>query len=170
MNLTAAILQEHSKKQKDKIVRWIGDDQKRFDELIKLFLESKDPIIRQRAGWPLSYAAEAHPALVKKHMSKLAATFRKPGVHEAVTRNIARIFQCVGLPEKIHGPIMDASFQLVCDPKEKPASKAFALTVLERLAAIYPEIKPELKLAIEERWDTESAAFRSRAKKILKKL
>jgi hypothetical protein len=48
------------------------------------------------------------------------------------------------------------------------AIKAFALTVLQNLSAVYPDIKPELKLIIEERWPHETAAFHSRARKILK--
>ncbi len=37
MNLRSEILKEHSKKQTDKIVRYIGTDQKKFDELVELF-------------------------------------------------------------------------------------------------------------------------------------
>jgi len=42
--------------------------------------------------------------------------------------------------------------------------------VLENLSKQYPEIKHELKVIIEERWDYETAAFHSRAKRILKNL
>ena len=38
MDLREMILKEHSKKQADKIIRWIGEDQKKFDALVKLFL------------------------------------------------------------------------------------------------------------------------------------
>ena len=48
--------------------------------------------------------------------------------------------------------------------------KAFSLTVLQHLAALYPDIKPELRLVIEEQWEQAAPAFRSRAKKILKEL
>jgi hypothetical protein len=34
----------------------------------------------------------------------------------------------------------------------------------------FPEIRQELKTIIEDRWDFETAAFRSRAKKIFKEL
>ena len=47
------------------------------------------------------------------------------------------------------------------------AVKAFSLTILQNLSRQYPDIIPELKLIIEERWEHETAAFRSRAKKIL---
>jgi hypothetical protein len=36
MNLREEIVKEHSKAQKDKIVKWIGHDQKRFDQLFGL--------------------------------------------------------------------------------------------------------------------------------------
>ena len=39
MNLEETILKEHSKKQCDKIVRYIGISQERFAELMKLFFE-----------------------------------------------------------------------------------------------------------------------------------
>jgi hypothetical protein len=50
-----------------------------------------------------------------------------------------------------------------------PASavKAFSLGIRDNLSKQYPEILQELKTIIEDRWDAETAAFRSRAKKIL---
>ncbi|MES1217149.1 MAG: hypothetical protein ABUT20_16670, partial [Bacteroidota bacterium] len=53
---------------------------------------------------------------------------------------------------------------------EAIAIKAFSLTVLEKLSHQYPEIKKELKLVIEDRWNYETAAFHSRARKILKEI
>jgi len=61
-------------------------------------------------------------------------------------------------------------FGFIVDVKEEIAVKAFSLTILENLSKQYPEIKHELKVIIEERWDYETAAFHSRAKKILKNL
>ena len=66
-----------------------------------------------------------------------------------------------------HGEVMNTCFEFVADPETLPAIKASSLTVLEKLAEKYPDIKPELKLIIEERWPYESAAFKSRARKIL---
>jgi hypothetical protein len=64
---------------------------------------------------------------------------------------------------------MNTCFDFVADHETLPAIKAFSLTILENLSAVYPDIKAELKLVIEERWPHETAAFKSRAKKILKK-
>ena len=65
---------------------------------------------------------------------------------------------------------MNLCFDYIISPGEKPAIKAFSLTVLQHLSKQYPEIKQELKTIIEDRREFESAAFKSRAKKILKEL
>ena len=54
------------------------------------------------------------------------------------------------------------------DRQGRYAVKVFSLTILAGLAADYPDIRSELKLLIEEQWDTSTPAFRSRAKAALK--
>jgi len=169
MKLREQLLKEHSRANCDKIVKWIGSDQKRFDELVFIFLNEEYRLV-QHAAWPLSYAAINHPQLVKKHFAKLVKNLKKPGIHDAVKRNTVRLLQEIEIPEKYHGEIMDACFSYIVSPNEPVAVKAFSLTVLERLSHLYPEIKNELKVVIEERWDYETAAFHSRARKILKKM
>ncbi|HEX7903159.1 MAG TPA: hypothetical protein VF487_04700 [Chitinophagaceae bacterium] len=166
MDLRKTILAVHSKAQSDKIVKWIGSDQQRFDELFNLFITDEYRVV-QRAAWPLSYAAEAHPSFITKHFSGLVKNLGKPGLHDAVKRNTLRILQDIPIPKKFHGEVMNFCFAYITNPKEKPAVKAFSLTVLQNLSRQYPEIKNELKVIIESQWENESAAFRSRAKKIL---
>jgi hypothetical protein len=170
MNLREAIMEEHSKTQKDKIVKWVGNNQQRFDQLFKLFINDKDEVVTQRAGWPLSYVVEAHPALIHKHFKPLLRNLEKQGLHNAIKRNSIRLLQDLAIPERFQGDVMNICFAYVTDPQEKPAIKTFSLTVLQKFARQYPEIKNELKVIIESQWDNESAAFRSRAKKILKEL
>lgn len=169
MNLREEILAEHSKTQTNKIIAWVGSSQKRFDELVNLFLNDEYRVT-QRAGWPLSYIASAHPQLVKKHMQVLVETLHKEKIHNAVKRNIVRFLQEVPIPENLHGEVMDICFSFIADVNEAIAVKAFSLSILEKLAKIYPEINNELLVVIEERWDYETAAFHSRARKIIKKI
>jgi hypothetical protein len=168
MKLRDQILKEHSKTNCDAIVNWVGDSQQRFDELFRLFLSDEYKLV-QRAGWPLGYAAIAHPQLMKKHFSKLLKNLQRPGLHNSVKRNTIRLLQEMPIPARFQGPVMNVCFEYICSPTEAVAVKAFALTVLDNLSKQYPEIKPELKTIIEDRWDYESAAFRVRAKKILKR-
>lgn len=169
MDLRATILKEHSKANCNKIVRWIGKDPARFDELFNLFLHDEYRVV-QRAAWPISYLVIDHPALIRKHFKALLKKMKEPGVHDAVKRNALRLLQEIDIPVKYQGEIMNACFDYISSPTEKAAIKAFSLTVLENLSVQYPEIRPELKTIIEERWEYESAAFKSRARKILKKI
>lgn len=169
MDLRTSILAEHSKKQTNKIIKWIGHDQQRFDELFKLFLNDEYRVV-QRAAWPLSYCVIDHPQLIQKHFSKLVKNLQKPGIGDSVKRNTVRLLQHITIPEKHHGALMDICFNYISDPQEKVAVKAFSLSILQNLCRQYPEIRQELKTIIEDRWDYETAAFRSRAKKLLKEL
>jgi hypothetical protein len=166
MNLREQLLKEHSRANCDTIVHWIDDRQERFDELFQLFLCDEYRVV-QHAAWPLSYAVINHPQLIKKHFTKLIANLGKPGIHAAVKRNTMRLLQDIDIPKKYHGRIMDACFKYIATPTEPVAVKAFSLTVLERLSFHYPDIIPEIKLLIEENYDSQTPAFRVRAKKFL---
>lgn len=167
MDLRETILREHSKKNCDKIVSWVGNDKKRFDQLFNLFLNDEYRVT-QRAAWPLSYCAILHPSLIKNNFDKLINNLNKPGLHDSIKRNTVRLLQHVNIPEKQEGTVMEVCFKYVQSPREPVAIKAFSLTILSKLAKKYPEIIPEIKLIIEEQIHQQSAAFKSRAKKFLK--
>ena len=65
---------------------------------------------------------------------------------------------------------MNNCFSFIESNTTAVAIRAFSFTTLYNLSKLYPEIENELKLVIEERWNNETAAFKSRAKKILKEL
>ena len=81
MKLRDTILKVHSKANCEKIVKWIGDDQKKFDELFYLFLNDEYRVV-QRAAWPVSCCVEENPTFIKKHFIKLLQNLNKPGIHE----------------------------------------------------------------------------------------
>ena len=168
MDIHDALLAEHSKSQTNRIVHWIGDDQRRFDELFSLFYNDNG-LISQRAAWSLSYAVAAHPEFITKHFGKLLRKLKQKTNHDAIKRNGIRLLQNISIPVKYQGEVMNLCFDYITDPKEKPAVKAFSLTVLQHLSRQYPEISNELKVVIESQWENESAAFKSRARKILGK-
>ena len=49
MNLHAAILKEHTKAQTDRIVKYVGNDPKRFAELMQLFLKGEPRVVQRSA-------------------------------------------------------------------------------------------------------------------------
>jgi len=169
MNIRAELLKEHSKEQANKISDYACTSKKTFDELMQCFLD-KQYRVAQRAAWSVSIAAQKKPEIIQPYISTLVAQLQNKEVHDAVIRNSVRILQQVEIPEILHGEVMNACFQFIETPATPAAIKAFSLTTLFNLSKLYPEIKPELKLIIEELWDTETAAFKSRGKKILSEL
>lgn len=166
MELRETILAEHSKAQTNAIVKWVGNSQERFDALFHLFLTDEYRVV-QRAAWPLSYCVIGHPQFIEKHFKELINNLHNPKLPGAVKRNTLRLLQHLEIPEEFHGEIMNLCFDYITSPDEPAAVKAFALTILQNLAQSYPEIKDEVKIIIEDRWEVESPAFRSRAKKFL---
>ena len=126
MDLQGEILKEHSKKQCDKIFRWVGKSQKRFDDLFHLFLTGQYRVI-QRAAWPVSYCVIAHPEFIKHNFSKLIKNLHKDGLHDSVKRNTVRLLQYVEIPEKYQGEVLDICFNYISSPSEPVAVKAFSL-------------------------------------------
>jgi hypothetical protein len=169
MDLLRSIEKEHSKTQCEKIIKYVGGDKERFAELMQVFLNGEYRV-SQRAAWPLSICVEKNPELITPWFKQVLPLLKKPGVHIAVVRNVVRLLQHVQIPKRFHGQVMNDCFEFIADNDTPPAIKAFSLTILENLSVSYPDIKPELKLIIEERWPYETAAFHSRARKVLKKL
>jgi hypothetical protein len=166
MDILQSLQKEHSKKQTDRIVNYVGADKERFGVLIGLFFGGEYRIT-QRAAWPLSYCVRAHPSLIGPYFKQLLDNLERPDIPVAVVRNTVRLLQDVTIPTKFHGRVMSTCFDFIQSVETPIAVKAFSLTILSHLAADYPDIRGELKLIIEEQWEHSTAAFRSRAKKVL---
>jgi hypothetical protein len=169
MNLREEILKEHSRRQADKIIRWVGDDPQKFEELVKLFLKGEYRVT-QRAGWPLSDIAIAYPHLIARHLKKLLLNLDKPNLHNAVLRNTLRLLQFVKIPRPLQGLAAETAFRLLNDKKQPVAIRVFAMSVIGNLCAGHPELKQELKLSIEEQIPYGSPGFKARARMVLKQV
>jgi hypothetical protein len=169
MKLHEQILASRSKSQVNKLVKWVGRSQQRFDELMNIFLHDRNPALH-RAGWALSNCVEHHPHLVSRHIRKLLKNLQQGDHHPSTRRYIVKMVQDGAIPKPLHGLVMDQCIRCVESPSEAIAVKAYAWTVLEKLLPLYPEIAGELKTIIDERWPHESAAVRVRAKRVLTKV
>jgi hypothetical protein len=169
VNLEKELLKKQSLAQTNRIIKYIGNDEIRFGELVRLFFKDEYRLT-QHAAWPMSYCIRNHPFLARPYLKKFIDRLSDRDSHPASRRNIIRLFQFVEIPKRLQGKLMDICFQFVSNPDEAIAVKAFSLRVLENLSSIYPEILYELKSIIQARWMYESPAFRSRGKKILQKV
>ncbi len=171
MDIRTELLKEkiHSKVHATEITNYACSSKKNFKELMRCFL-SNEYRLAQRAAWSVSWAARQKPEMIYPYIKELVGQLQRTDVHNAVIRNTVRILQDIEIPESFHGEVMYACFGFVQSNDIPIAIKAFSLTTLFHLSKYYPEIKSELKLIIEDRWDNETAAFHARGRKILQNL
>ncbi len=164
MNIRQALQAEHSKPQTLCIVTYIGDDEKRFAELMKIFFAGEYRLT-QRAAWPMNYCAAAHPELIQPYLPKLLDCLSRNDVHDAVKRNIVRLLQFIDIPKKLHARAYSLCVDLVDNPNEPIAVRVFAMTAAARIAKSKPDLMSELRLIVHQHLPHTTAAFQSRARK-----
>lgn len=168
MDLSIALIQEHSRQNMSAIAGYIGTDVDKFAELMTYILHGKDKY-PQFASWVMTICAEKAQDLFVPYISQLLPLLKETKVHDGVKRNIVRTLQFCELPEALQGDIYEACFSLFNNPKETIAVRAFAMTVLHRIALYYPELAPELCETIKQHSILGSSGFKHRAKEILEK-
>ena len=149
MDIRKNLEAEHSRAMTTRIIRYVGEDQKRFDELLKLVLEG-DFTMAQRASWPVSDLVEADPALVKKHIPKIIKKLNEDGVHDAVRRNLVKALQFVEIPEKYCGEMLDICYSFIRSELVAIAIRAYAIKVVTNICLRFPELKGEFRIILKE--------------------
>jgi len=169
LNLRHELLKITNKAQVLRIIKYIGNDATKFNDLVKLFLNGPYRLA-QRASWPLTVCVEKNPELAKPYLKLLLQNLKKEPLHNAVKRNTVRLLQYVVIPGKLQGLAVDLCFQYLIDPKEPIAVRVFSMTVLANIAEDKPDLKRELLLVLEDQLPYGSAGFISRARRTIKKL
>jgi len=166
MDIRQALMAEHSKRQTMAIVEFIGDDARRFAELMKIFFAGEYRLT-QRAAWPMNYCAQRRPELILPYLPKLIGYLERGDMHDAVKRNVVRLLQHVEIPRRLEGKVYSYCVDLIDDAREPVAVRAFALTVAARIAKSEPDLMSELRLVVRKHLPHTTAAFQKRAREIL---
>lgn len=169
MDLEAEILREHSKHQTRRIAGWIGDDARRFKQLMQLFLLGEYRVT-QRSAWIISECFDEHPRLITPWLPSIFSKMQEPGVHDAVPRNMLRILQFVEIPKSLLGTAATLCFDYLNTVGSPIAVKANAMTVLQRIVAREPDLKREFRTSIELMMPYVGAALKARARIVLQQL
>ncbi len=149
-----------------RIVDYIGDDQARFDALIRNFIAGPYRIT-QRASWPLTKCVERFPSLAKSHLPTFIKALASDG-HPAVRRNMLRSLQYIKIPPRYYSRLVKLC-ESILRGSEPIAIQVFAMEVWAQIAEALPELQIELCTILEERLPYGSAGYRNRAMKILKR-
>ena len=167
--LREQVLAEHSKAQTMRIVRWVGHDADCLALLMEIFL-GNEYRPTQRSAWAVRYVGENAPELMAPWLPVLVARLREPGIHDAVKRNVLNVFESVEAPDTLYEELADLCFGYLAHPQEAIAIRCASMTILEQVCRKIPELKPELRLLLEDQLDHSSAGFQSRARKMLAKI
>ena len=150
------------------IVDYIGNNKKRFAQLMNFFF-SNDNRLSQRSAWVMSHCVDKNTTLIEPYIDKLVKNLYATN-DDATKRNTLRILQLVDIPEPLWGELLEKCFEYLESNDEAIAIRAFSMTVAYNISNDVPEIKPELKAVIEEIIIYGSAGLKSRGKTILNKL
>jgi hypothetical protein len=169
MIIKEQILKQHSKKNVVLISQYIGSDKNKFSVLMDLFFNGEYRIT-QRSAWVVSHCIDEYPKLLTPYVKKMILNLQNDSIHITVKRNTLRLFQNREIPEGLQGMVVDICFNFLLSQNEPVAVKVFSMTVLGNIAQKWPELNNELRMAIENQIEYESAGFISRGKKELKRL
>lgn len=165
--LRELILYKHSKEQRDKVVAWVGNDRRRFDVLMQLFLGDEYRVV-QRAAWALRFIGEQHPEWIKAYLDALVKAIQHP-THDAVVRNGLLVLVELDIPKKYWGELLEMGFDYLMKVSTPTAIKRAALLVVAKICEQEPELREELVLVLQDQMPHAPVGFRNIAGKYIKK-
>lgn len=147
MDIEKQLSTETSRRNWDKVIAYIGQDEESFAELIRIFFtgESKTIIGSSQVVGSIS---EKQPHLILPYLAELV-DYLKSNPVDAVKRNSMRIFQFVDIPEEIEGELFDIALTYLKSIETAVAIKAFSMTALRKICEKYPELSQEVIFQIE---------------------
>jgi len=126
-----------------RIAHLIGQDPERFQGMIDEFYASP-PREQDLIMWAMNHTIDQSPELIFPHLERLVHHL-EPGNRDPIKRGIIRILRDIDeLPEEIMGEVYTKIFEMVQDPAEPIAVRAFGIHVLTNIAKELPELKEEL--------------------------
>lgn len=164
-HIQALLDKGHSKELRNEIVEYVGNSKRRMKALMFFFFHESIQY-NQRSSWSVGMIGVSNYKMVEPHLEDMVKVLDKPK-HDAVVRNVLRIFDDMPIPENLEGILCDKCFEYVENPKYAVALRAFGLTVLQKIARSYPELQSELVALVKEKMPTGSAAFKVRGRRVL---
>lgn len=169
MNIQEQLELEHSKDNTVLITNYVIANPEQLSVVMDLFFNG-DNRTSQRVSWVVSHVHDRNQQFLKPYLPAIIENLKNNEQHISIIRNSWRILQDMNIPEELEGLTLDLGFDHLLSSDSPIAVKVFAMTVLSNLVAKYPELAEELKVTIEDQIPYGSAGFKSRGKRILKKL
>ncbi len=147
MDIEKQLSRETSRSNWNKVIAYVGEDEERFAELIRIFFTGQQKTIIG-ASQAVGVISEKQPRLIKPYVVDLIG-YLKSNPIDAVKRNTMRIFQFIDIPEEIEGDLFDIAMNYIKSIETAIAIKAFSMTSLRKICQKYPELTQEVIFQIE---------------------
>ena len=145
----AEILTDSGRATADVAVEVISQKPELYDEAYQLCMKQEGKM-SMRAARVVWLVAEHIPELFHPYFEDMV---NRLGTleHSSVKRCMLKILTVYDLSheEEMHGLIIEACFKYMNNPEEEVAIRGYAISVLERLQKVYPEITGELIAALQ---------------------
>ncbi|MGB3947594.1 MAG: hypothetical protein WBM13_06400 [Bacteroidia bacterium] len=168
MDFVAQLHKEHSRANTDLIANSIGNNAQLFKKIIDIIYNEEAPL-PQRASWLLPVVNNKYPELLVPYISKFSKTVVNFTV-DGIKRNMLSVLEKHIIPKNEQGKLVNVCFDYLLSPDETVAVKVYAMQIIANICVEHPELKNELKVVINDQLLKNTAAFYSRANKILKTL
>lgn len=159
---------ELSKGNMELICNYVGNNQQRFNELMSITLKRNDRL-SWRAAWAIVGSFEKYPELIIPHIKTICREFLTE-TNTSILRNYTKILMGIDIPEDFESEIFDRCENVIMSSTQSIAVRANCMTIAYNISQKYPELKPELKLIIEDSLEGGSAGIKNRGGKLVAKL
>lgn len=172
----------HSREKRLKYANLVIDNPELVAPLLEILFEVDDKI-SCRAAWVFEFMCSEKLEAIMPHLDVFTANVSKVHLDSAV-RPVAKV--CELLAKTYYGKevseiknhltqphkeqIIEACFDWMINTKEKVAPKAYGMYALFHLGKEFNWVYPELIIILERDFTTQSAAFKARARQILKRI
>ncbi len=149
----------------------VGSDPDLFGGLMQLSYEQKSPLC-MRAARVADLCCERNPELIRPYLTAMVRNL--PGLKDMAVK---RVFMHILIrhswvdDEEAMGRLVDTLLKWLMDDSQASSVRAYAMVILENIIRIWPDLKGEVVVVLEETipfW--ESRALQSGGRKLLKRL
>ena len=141
---------------------------KKFESLLDIALHENDPLA-WRAAWILDGSDEQCPGMAAGFISAIIQALPDISSKGSI-RSLLRLLCRYDIPMEQQGILIDLCFKYMISALYPVAVKVHAMQILYNHVLIYPELKEELVAVILDQEANNSIGFKSRGKRLLKKL
>jgi len=150
------------------IAEQVSQDNEKYDKLINIVFDNIEPISR-RAVYAIDNTNDINPKLITKYIDRITDfVLTKPNY--SIMRSFLKLLSNNSIRKEKQGEMLQLCTDYIYSEKVPPAVKVHCLQIFYNISEEEKDLKIELKQIIESTVEFNSAAYKSKAGKLLKSL